>query len=131
MRYLNFFRPKYGIKEFGRETKIIVITWKLMKIHWAEFQNFSILKNLKFHSKKLIFEVCQNKMQVNFANVQVNVYEWVLMLFQWFFYGKKGENSYFSDQKFFTPLTSFLPPFFSWEALTCFKKWRFHHSLDT
>ena len=34
------------------------------------------------------------------------------MLFQWFFYGKKDENSYFSDQKLFTSLTSFLPPFF-------------------
>ena len=58
---------------------------------------------LKFHLKKLIFEICQNKMQVNFANVQVNVYEWVLMLFQWFFYGKKWELIFFRSKVFYPP----------------------------
>ena len=38
-------------------------------------------------------------------------FRWVLKLFTWFFMQKKAENPYFTNQKFFTPLTSFLPHF--------------------
>ena len=36
----------------------------------------------------------------------------VFKIWQWFLVQKKAEYSYFEMQKFFTPLTSFLPPFF-------------------
>ena len=36
-------------------------------------------------------------------------------IFSWFFVQMKAEYSYFTNQKFFTPLTSFLPPLFSLE----------------
>ena len=38
-------------------------------------------------------------------------FRWVLKIFAWFFVQKKAENPYFTNQKFFTHLTSFLPHF--------------------
>ena len=47
-----------------------------------------------------------------FLNFQVNRFSRVFNIFTYFFVQKKAEISYFTIQKFFTPLTSFLPHFF-------------------
>ena len=46
------------------------------------------------------------------ASIFIDLDWWVFNIFLWFFVQKKAEVPYFSNQKFFTPLKSFLPPVF-------------------
>ena len=52
----------------------------------------------------------------------LNLYWWVLMLLRCFFMERKLGSYIFRIKSFFTPLTSFLPPFLMWGHLTCFEK---------
>ena len=42
----------------------------------------------------------------------LHLFSRVFKIWQWFLVQKKAEYSYFEMEKFFTPLTSFLPPLF-------------------
>ena len=69
---------------------------------------------------------CKWLLMDNFALVTTmwqKIFLWDLKLFTWFLVQKKAEISYFTIQKFFTPLTSFLPHFFDNEHHTDF--WNF------
>ena len=56
------------------------------------------------------------------VNFQENRILRVLKIFTWFFEQNEAEDPYFTNQKFFTTLTSFLPPFFEH---TCLNKIKF------
>ena len=93
--------------------KIIVITWKLMKIHLLEFQIFSnvFFEKFEISFKKINFWDLSKQNASEFCQCSSKRIRMSFNAFPMIFYGKRGENSYFSNQKFFTPLTSFLPPF--------------------
>ena len=47
----------------------------------------------------------------------LHLFSRVFKIWQWFLVQKKAEYSYFEMVKFFTPLTSFLPPFIIGDSL--------------
>ena len=57
------------------------------------------------------FEFFLQKKTQNYVAIWKKFFQRVLKIFTSFFVQMKTEKQYFTNQKFFTPLTSFLPPF--------------------
>ena len=75
-----------------------------MKFNNSEVQMWvnAYFENFKFHFLLIL----------RMVEFHLHLFSRVLKIWQWFLVQKKAEYSYFEMEKFFTPLTSFLPPFF-------------------
>ena len=99
--YFSFLLHQKSCKKIKNSRKSIYL--KIGK-NWNVFLDGSKnLKKIHFFDRENFFSF--------FSNFQVNRFSQVFNFFTWFLMQKKAEISYFTIQKFFTPLTNFYPTF--------------------
>ena len=95
------------LKDGGGYFQIYIFSRKKKQNHLGMWEKFSrwVLK-LFLHDF-----LCKRKMRIHsiFSNFQREIFSRFLKIFTWFFVQKKAENSYFTNQKFFTPSLVFYP----------------------
>ena len=100
----NFWFGKYGLSaSFCTKNHVKIFKTRENRFLWKFRKNRKIDFFFKKMFKKSIFRKFVKFQKIRFLRV--------FNFFTWFFVQNEAEYPYFRMQKFFTPLTSFLPPF--------------------